>query len=189
MCSSIACWYVVDGKTGGVIPLLWLFITIQFYFVIRFPRFIIIAILSMVTQVLIIGYELEVHKLGVKVSYDATHASLSILIQLRLQQATDNLHIQYICWRLTDWRALRAVWRSPSSGHSFRIPSRLDHSFEKTLGRPCICSRISTRLYIAPSECGSEGRSVTWTTRTVMEGNWRRLGPRFSRNSLLFLLG
>lgn len=68
MCVSLVCWYIVDGRTGGVIPLLWLFITIEFYFVIKFPRFIVVGILSIVTQILIIGYELEVRKLGTKVS-------------------------------------------------------------------------------------------------------------------------
>lgn len=68
MCVSLACWYIVDGRTGGVIPLLWLFIAIEIYFVIKFPRFIVVALLSIVTQILIIGYELEVRKLGTKVS-------------------------------------------------------------------------------------------------------------------------
>lgn len=58
---------MVDGRTAGVIPLLWFFLFVEFYFIIKFPRFIIIAILSMVTQILIIGYELEVRKLGSKV--------------------------------------------------------------------------------------------------------------------------
>ena len=80
MCASIACWYIVDGKTGGVLPILWLFITVEFYFVVKFPRFVIIAILSMVTQVLIIGYELEVRKLGLKVSHHLRFLILSTLM-------------------------------------------------------------------------------------------------------------
>ena len=67
MCTSFLIWYIVDGKTGGIIPLFFVFMFFEFYFVLKFPRFIVIALLSMVTQVLIIGYELQVRKVGVKV--------------------------------------------------------------------------------------------------------------------------
>ncbi|KAL9612496.1 MAG: hypothetical protein Q9167_002927 [Letrouitia subvulpina] len=65
-CTSFIIWYIVDGKTGGVIPVIWFFIFIEFYFLLRFPRFTVVALLSMVTQILIVGYELEVRKLGEK---------------------------------------------------------------------------------------------------------------------------
>ncbi len=68
MCTSLVIWYIVDGKTGGIIPMLWFFIFIEMYFFLKYPRFLVIALLSMVTQVLIIGYELEVRKIGVQVS-------------------------------------------------------------------------------------------------------------------------
>ena len=68
MCTSLIIWYIVDGKTGGIIPMLWFFIFIEMYFFLKYPRFLVIALLSMVTQVLIIGYELEVRKLGIPVS-------------------------------------------------------------------------------------------------------------------------
>lgn len=41
-------------------------IDIEFYFLLRYPRFTMIVILSMVTQVLIVGYELEVRKVGLQ---------------------------------------------------------------------------------------------------------------------------
>ena len=40
-------------------------IFITFYFLIKYPRFAVVAIISMVTAVLILGYELQVRKVGV----------------------------------------------------------------------------------------------------------------------------
>ncbi|KAG8533531.1 uncharacterized protein KY384_001271 [Bacidia gigantensis] len=66
MLTSLAIWYIPNGHTTGVIVILWLFIFVETYFVLMYPKFVIIAILSIVTQVLIIGYELEVQQLGVQ---------------------------------------------------------------------------------------------------------------------------
>ncbi|KAL8953173.1 MAG: hypothetical protein Q9222_000946 [Ikaeria aurantiellina] len=61
-------WYIVDGKAPGVIVLLFVFTFVEFYFVLKYPRFIVIALISMVTQVLVVGYELQVQKVGVQVA-------------------------------------------------------------------------------------------------------------------------
>ncbi|KAI9890084.1 MAG: hypothetical protein M1814_004483 [Vezdaea aestivalis] len=57
-------WYIVGGKVPGVIVFLYLFLFCETYFIVKYPKFIIVAILSMVTQILIIGYQLEYVKLG-----------------------------------------------------------------------------------------------------------------------------
>jgi hypothetical protein len=61
-------WYIVDGRTPGVIVFLWLFILICYYFFIKFPRFIPGVMITIVTQCLIIGYELQVRSIGVQVA-------------------------------------------------------------------------------------------------------------------------
>lgn len=71
MCTSLVIWYIVDGKTGGVIFFLFFFIFAEFYFLLRYPRFTVVVILSMITQILIIGYELEVRKIGIKAGQSA----------------------------------------------------------------------------------------------------------------------
>jgi len=48
-----------------VIVFLWLFISIEYYFLIKIPRFIPVWIVCIVTQVLIIGYELQVEVIGI----------------------------------------------------------------------------------------------------------------------------
>lgn len=61
---SYIIWYIVVGHTAGVIVFLWLWIFLAFYVVLKIPKLIIVGILSLVTAILIIGYELEVQLLG-----------------------------------------------------------------------------------------------------------------------------
>ena len=50
MCTSLVIWYIVDGHPAGVIVFMFIFIFFEFYFLMRFPRFTVVAILSVVTQ-------------------------------------------------------------------------------------------------------------------------------------------
>ncbi|KAL8776179.1 MAG: hypothetical protein Q9194_003314 [Teloschistes cf. exilis] len=68
MCTSYLIWYIVDGKTPGVIVLMFVFTFCEFYFILRYPRFVVITILAIVTQVLVVGYELQVQKVGLKIA-------------------------------------------------------------------------------------------------------------------------
>ncbi|KAK0248000.1 hypothetical protein LTS09_016886 [Friedmanniomyces endolithicus] len=68
MLGSYIIWYIVDGHAAGAIVFLWLWMCCAYYVILKFPKLIIVAILSLVTAVLIIGYELQVQVLGVKVS-------------------------------------------------------------------------------------------------------------------------
>ncbi|KAL8869182.1 MAG: hypothetical protein Q9174_004462 [Haloplaca sp. 1 TL-2023] len=68
MCTSYLIWYIANGETAGIIVLLFVFTFLEFYFVLKYPRFIVIALISMVTQVMIVGYELQVDKVGVQVA-------------------------------------------------------------------------------------------------------------------------
>lgn len=81
---SLVNWYIVDQRTPGVIVFLWLFIFFYMYFFLKYPRFVPIWLVAIVTHVLIIGifssprhklagllidlltlgYELQVRKLG-----------------------------------------------------------------------------------------------------------------------------
>ncbi|EWZ79163.1 hypothetical protein FOWG_16678 [Fusarium oxysporum f. sp. lycopersici MN25] len=63
MVFSLIIWYAVDQKTPGVIVLLWFFIFIEYYFF-KFPRFLTAVMITIITQIVIIGYELQVRQLG-----------------------------------------------------------------------------------------------------------------------------
>lgn len=64
MVLSLIVWYIVDGRPAGVIVFLWLSIFLCYYFFIKYPRFIPAVLIMVVTQVLIIGYELQVLTIG-----------------------------------------------------------------------------------------------------------------------------
>ncbi|TDZ31098.1 Uncharacterized protein C8035_v001458 [Colletotrichum spinosum] len=64
MVLSYVIWYIVVERTAGVIVFLWLFIFIEQYFVLKHPRFMPVWLILIITQVLIIGYELQVQKIG-----------------------------------------------------------------------------------------------------------------------------
>lgn len=66
MVFSLVIWYIADAHTAGVIVFLWLFIFLEMYFFLKFPRFILIWLVCIVTQVLIIGYELQTNKIGLE---------------------------------------------------------------------------------------------------------------------------
>jgi hypothetical protein len=65
MVASFIIWYIVDGKTPGIIVMLWFFIFCEMYLFLKFPRFVSIWLVAIVTQVLILGYELQVRKIGI----------------------------------------------------------------------------------------------------------------------------
>ena len=50
MCTSLVIWYIVDSHPAGVIVFMFIFIFFEFYFLMRYPRFTVVAILSIVTQ-------------------------------------------------------------------------------------------------------------------------------------------
>jgi len=68
MVTSLIIWYIVDEKTPGVIVMLWFFIFIEMFFFLKYPRFLPVWLVAIVTQVLIIGYELQVGKIGIAAS-------------------------------------------------------------------------------------------------------------------------
>ncbi|KAK4178019.1 hypothetical protein QBC36DRAFT_299736 [Triangularia setosa] len=68
MVLSLIIWYIVDGRPAGAIVFLWFFIFISYYFFVKYPRFIPAIMIAIVTQVLIIGYELQTLRLGQEVA-------------------------------------------------------------------------------------------------------------------------
>lgn len=50
MCTSFVIWYIVDGHPAGVIVFMFVFVFVEFYFLMKYPRFTVVAIISIVTQ-------------------------------------------------------------------------------------------------------------------------------------------
>ncbi|KAJ5110458.1 hypothetical protein N7532_000993 [Penicillium argentinense] len=62
---SLIVWYIVDGKTAGVIVFLYLANVFEYYFYVKVPQYFGAAVISIVTLDVIVGYELQVKKIGV----------------------------------------------------------------------------------------------------------------------------
>ena len=50
MCTSLVIWYIVNGHTAGVIVFTWLFIFVEAYFFLVYPKFVVVSLLAIVTQ-------------------------------------------------------------------------------------------------------------------------------------------
>ncbi|KUI65028.1 hypothetical protein VM1G_01178 [Cytospora mali] len=68
MVNCFIIWYIVDDRTPGVLVFLWLFIFVEYYFFFKYPQFIPAIMICIVTQVLILGYELQTRSLGIAAS-------------------------------------------------------------------------------------------------------------------------
>ncbi|KAE9381490.1 hypothetical protein N431DRAFT_458077 [Stipitochalara longipes BDJ] len=68
MIGSYINWYMVDGKTAGVIVFFFFFLLFYFYFAAKFPRFLVAIVAGALTHVLVIGYELQVRVIGIVVA-------------------------------------------------------------------------------------------------------------------------
>ncbi|KAJ6023813.1 hypothetical protein N7540_004610 [Penicillium herquei] len=62
---SLIVWYIVDGKTAGVIIFLYIANVTEYYFYVKFPQYFGACVVSIVTLNVIVGYELQVKKLGI----------------------------------------------------------------------------------------------------------------------------
>jgi hypothetical protein len=91
-------YYIPDGKTAGILVFLWLFSSIGWYIPIKTPQFAIIGMISIVTTTLIIGYELEVRKLGVAVasSNGQKYLPITTLGPYRLATVAGGLLVAFI---------------------------------------------------------------------------------------------
>jgi hypothetical protein len=58
-------WYIPGQHTAGILVFVWVFVAIGFYIPLKRIDFVIAGLISCVTATMIVGYELQVRKLGV----------------------------------------------------------------------------------------------------------------------------
>ena len=65
--TSMVIWFIAGGRgiPGAVIPLLFLVLFVIYYFFLKHPRFLPVILVTQVTICLIVGYELQVDKIGI----------------------------------------------------------------------------------------------------------------------------
>ena len=50
MCTSLVIWYIVDGHPAGVLVFFFVFIFFEVYFLLKYPRFVIVVLISIISQ-------------------------------------------------------------------------------------------------------------------------------------------
>ncbi|OJJ50794.1 hypothetical protein ASPZODRAFT_148204 [Penicilliopsis zonata CBS 506.65] len=98
MVCSLLVWYIPDEKTPGVIIFLFIFVSIGFYIPIKMFRFRVIGMISIVTTTMIIGYELQVRKIGEQVatSNGQPYYPIYLLAPYRLAAVTGGVAVGFI---------------------------------------------------------------------------------------------
>lgn len=98
MCSSFIVYYIVDGHPAGVLVFFWFVCAWGFYIVLKFPKIIPVGMIFSVTNTLIIGYELQVKKIGVEIAESNGQAYYPIyeLAPYRLAAVCAGLFVAYI---------------------------------------------------------------------------------------------
>ncbi|KAK5167434.1 uncharacterized protein LTR77_007133 [Saxophila tyrrhenica] len=98
MILALIAYYVVDGHVAGVLVFFFVFLHIGNYIILTRPKLIPIGIISQVTITLIIGYELQVRKIGVQAATSNGQAYYPIwqLGLIRLATVVGGLFLAYI---------------------------------------------------------------------------------------------
>ncbi|ORY19614.1 hypothetical protein BCR34DRAFT_582302 [Clohesyomyces aquaticus] len=91
-------WYIPDQKTAGIIVFLWLFVALGFYVPLKQPKFLVTGLISVVTATLIVGYELEVRKIGrqLATSNGQPYYAIYLLGPYRLATVVGGLAVAFI---------------------------------------------------------------------------------------------
>jgi len=122
MFTSLIIWYIVVEHRAGVVVFLWLFIFIEYYFFLKYRQFLPAIMIVIVTQVLIIGYELQVLTLGEAVSERTGQPYYPYVTTSFPHRVGCLLFLEYISWGHIGSPVLQAgVWL-PSSGLSSQSP-------------------------------------------------------------------
>ncbi len=95
---SITIWYMSDQKPAAIIPLVYLYFVCGIYIMLKHPKHLITAVISCVTIVLIIGYELQDKKVGTAVltSNGQKYYHIYVLAPYRLASVIIGLSVAFI---------------------------------------------------------------------------------------------
>ena len=98
MTSSIVIWYIGYKQPAAIIPVFYLYLMGGFWFLLKNPTLAIIGMISMITAVLIIGYELQAVKIGRKLveSNGQEFYNVYILAPYRLGTVAAGLFVAFV---------------------------------------------------------------------------------------------
>ncbi|PLB49083.1 MFS transporter [Aspergillus steynii IBT 23096] len=97
MILSFLCWFIPGTKTPGIIVFFFIFVSIMFYIPIKMFRFRIIGIITIISTSMIVGYELQVRKVGehVATSNGQPYYPIHLLAPYRLATVTGGIAVSF----------------------------------------------------------------------------------------------
>lgn len=98
MVLSYTAWYIVDGRTAGVLVFFFLFCHGYVWIILKYPAILPIGQIGQVTMVLILGYELQVRKLGIQQSESSgqSYYPIYLLAPIRLATVLAGLFVAWV---------------------------------------------------------------------------------------------
>lgn len=95
---SFLAWYIPDEHTAGTIVFFFVFVSCAFYVPIKMFRFRIIGIITIITTSMIVGYELQVRKIGEQTatSNGQAYYPIYILAPYRLATVAGGIGVSFI---------------------------------------------------------------------------------------------
>lgn len=135
MVFSFVIWYIVDQKTPGILVFLWFFIFLEMYGFLKYPRFIPVFLVCIVTQVLIIGYELQVRKIGVAASEASGQPAYPIyeLAPYRLACVAGGSFVAFI-WTIWPYPLSDKSWMRKDLGSTIYLLANFYSVVHSTIG-------------------------------------------------------
>lgn len=98
MIAAYICWYIVDGEVPGVIVFYFIFLHIGPWIILKHPPYTTLGVIGPITMTLILGYELQVLKIGVEVaqSNGQAYQPVYLLGPIRLATVIGGLFLGWI---------------------------------------------------------------------------------------------
>lgn len=95
---SLLVWYIPDGHTPGVIIFLFLYNATAFYIPVQKPHLLVMGLIGIVTTNLIVGYEMEVKKIGLEraAANGQVYYPIYLLAPYRLAVVAGGLAVAFI---------------------------------------------------------------------------------------------
>jgi hypothetical protein len=122
MCLSWVAYYIVDGQTAGVLVFYFVILHFGVYILIKRPQITPVGMISQVTMTLIIGYELQVRKVGVAVaeSNGQTYYPIYELGPIRLATVCGGLFLAWI-WTVFPYPTTEHSQLRQNTGRAFYL--------------------------------------------------------------------
>lgn len=98
MVASLLIWYIPGKSIPGIIVFLFIFVSIAFYIPIKMFRFRAVGMISIITTTMIVGYELQVRRVGeaVATSNGQTYYPIYLLAPYRLAVVAGGIAVAFI---------------------------------------------------------------------------------------------